>query len=42
MCHFVTAVLPKDVDLDEIATALDLHAFGFRVIDNPHVRAQLG
>jgi hypothetical protein len=41
MCHFITATLPHDGDVDSIALIFELHKLGFKLISNPHVSAQL-
>lgn len=37
MCHYITATLPRDVDIDVVASRFNAHGRGFKVISNPHV-----
>lgn len=41
MCHYITATLPRDVDIDVVASRFDAHGRGFTVISNPHVAGQI-
>jgi hypothetical protein len=41
MCHYITAVFPRDADLGAVRSVLDRHKFGFGRIYNSHVQAQL-
>lgn len=40
MCHYITATLSKDADLDKVATIFDQFKLGFEVIHNPHLKSQ--
>lgn len=41
MCHFITATLPRDVDVDAVAARFHAHGRGFAEVSNPHVAAQI-
>jgi len=41
VCHYITATLPPDADLATIAAIFDNCKFGFELIDNAHIMAQL-
>ena len=41
MCHYVTATLPHDVNLDSVAPIFESHKTGFELISNPHVSSQI-
>lgn len=41
MCHYITATLPRDVDIDVVASRFDAHGRGFKVVSNPHVAGQI-
>lgn len=41
MCHYITATLPHDVNLDAVAPVFESHRLGFALISNPHVSSQI-
>ena len=41
MCHFITASLPHETDLNAIGPIFAAHNVGFELISNPHITRQL-
>ena len=41
MCHYITATLPHAVDLKSVASVFESYKFGFELISNSHVAAQI-
>lgn len=41
MCHYITVSFPHNVNVVSVAPMFESHRFGFELISNPHVSAQL-
>jgi hypothetical protein len=41
MCHFVTATLPRKVELGLVAPIFESHKLGFKLIANRHIAEQI-
>jgi hypothetical protein len=42
MCHYITATVCNEVDIESVASIFKSHGFGFELISNPHVAQQIG